>query len=1819
MIPLPNQSGTYTGNTRGYWFQAPTDFTITGVRVPTTASTNNQHIEVVRFNSGAPPAFATTTNNFTSLARHRNIAGTGTITVNIPVSTGDYIGILGSRGTTNSYGPKYTSNIDGKSVTLTRMGMQYQLATTNARDLWQEANGSISRVEMYYTTYTYQHDAGVIAIDSPVSPISPGTNSVVVDVKNFGWDTLKSATVGWSINGVKQTAYSWTGSLLKDSIDAGITLGSYNFALGTHIIKAWTESPNGVLDSNAVNDTSVISINCCITMSGTYSIDPSGSGDYTTISAAVADLYTCGISGSVTFNIEPGTYSEQVHFNGEVIGASATNTITLDGLSKDSVFVESGLTSVIKLNGVDYVMIKNMTVENTGTSSTDRMGISMIKKANHNMVENCHVKMNTTYYRSVAILLADYEYIYSYTRNDYNTIKDTETDGAYYGIRINGMSTADPALGNKVIGCDIQSQYYGVYFYYNRFYELSNTKSRVNGGYYPAYLYYGGDGNVHKNDLLGRYALRMYYENYYYGDSTMVTNNIVQGDFYTYRMGKSRVYHNTFRAAYYGYYCPYWTNGLVYNNIFDATTTSYRACYNYGGWSGDFNNNIWYGTGQTFYVNGNHYDPFDALNALGQGGKENWNEKPEFVSPTGNPADLHLNSSFQPRYGNGVGVLDDFDGDARCLWGPTVGADESKYPVPPPVANFATDDTICYNKFTVFNNTNGPEKKMGHFWYVNGQFVEQVRDLSYKFTQLGYDTIKLVSYSCGGVDSIEKIVVVDTPTVISTPEFLADRYIIEAAESVYFTDLSTDCPLNWEWQVFPDSVYDVSLSMMMPSVAFGTGSPYVQNPEMIFTYPGKYDVCLWVDNGQGMDSICKKDYITVKAAYNMCDFAGPDITQSEIGLLFDDGGKTGNYGTNRNCDLLLEPCATSMTLTFEEFDVANGDYLKIYDDQGGNELWDVSVYPNGLTGITSVAGLGQDTIINSPTGKLYIVWTTNGSTNRPGFKAEWTSVPSVSPVPTAMFTAPDTACVGDVVFFDGTATGDNLIYEWDMTNSGFPEAFTEDVDYQYLFAGSYMVKFTVSSVCNPQSATYSKGIVITQPSTAPAVDFMADNKEPVVMKSLVTLEDMSQGCADSWEWMISPSTFTGVTGFPDKKMAYVRFHDTGCYDVSLVVGYQGNYDTLKKPCYIRPMNYCEPAVISTNPDIGISRVAIGTIDNRTSIGMDKYTSYLSTHSTNLELQAKYPITIERNSVNNGATRKVWIDWNRDGDFDDTLELVIHEQNAKTLVYNDIIEVPSFATPGYSIMRVAISLGNLGLGICGPITFGEVEDYEVVISPDRTAPDITLIGMETVTLNQCDAYVDSGATAMDNIDGNVTSGIVTTNNLNTSIPGTYTYRYNVSDMAGNDAMEVVRTIVVNPDTIGPEVTVLGDIIDSVEVYNSWADTGYAVVERCVTVVSQGVTGMVDTSMVGMYEITYSATDSLGNVTEAIRTVYVVDLTDPVLTLNGNAVDSVEVFGTYTDMGVVITDNYYSGLTATVTGTVNTNVVGDYTIEYSVTDGSGNGPVVITRTVKVVDTEAPMISSFLYNDGDSITLEVNSQFFSPKFNVSDNYYTTLTETESGDFYTNFPNGKITNLGVYTYVFTAEDGSGNMSTFTLYIKGVDTERPVITLVGDPTQRICRFETLQNTATVSDNFDQGLQIVEGGTYVDEYLVDMAPGYYYVTYDATDNSGNEAYQKSSTVIVYDIGEEGCVSGVEENSIAKAVSIYPNPSKGSVNVSVTLDQATDLDIVVTNTLGQVVYKTVEYNVSTQVINLDLDLSNGMYNIKVQSTEGSAIFPIVIAK
>ena len=82
------------------------------------------------------------------------------------------------------------------------------------------------------------------------------------------------------------------------------------------------------------------------------------------------------------------------------------------------------------------------------------------------------------------------------------------------------------------------------------------------------------------------------------------------------------------------------------------------------------------------------------------------------------------------------------------------------------------------------------------------------------------------------------------------------------------------------------------------------------------------------------------------------------------------------------------------------------------------------------------------------------------------------------------------------------------------------------------------------------------------------------------------------------------------------------------------------------------------------------------------------------------------------------------------------------------------------------------------------TVGRIVTVLAAPPADTTPPVISITGSASITITEGDNYTDAGATATDDVSGDLTSSIVTTNPVDTSIPGTYTITYTVTDAAGN---------------------------------------------------------------------------------------------------------------------------------------------------------------------------------------------------------------------------------------------------------------------------------------------------------------------------------------------------------------------------------------------------------------------------------------------------
>jgi surface protein len=156
--------------------------------------------------------------------------------------------------------------------------------------------------------------------------------------------------------------------------------------------------------------------------------------------------------------------------------------------------------------------------------------------------------------------------------------------------------------------------------------------------------------------------------------------------------------------------------------------------------------------------------------------------------------------------------------------------------------------------------------------------------------------------------------------------------------------------------------------------------------------------------------------------------------------------------------------------------------------------------------------------------------------------------------------------------------------------------------------------------------------------------------------------------------------------------------------------------------------------------------------------------------------------------------------------------------------------------------------------------------------DTTGPVITLVGDSTITLFVGDGYEELGASAFDVSDGDV--DVVISGTVDTRTEGSYTLIYSATDTAGNTS-SVTRTInvILFSDTIAPVITFNGDSTITMVVGDSYEELGASAFDALDGAVDVVISGEVDTTAVGVYSLTYSASDTGGNTAIVTRTVNV----------------------------------------------------------------------------------------------------------------------------------------------------------------------------------------------------------------------------------------------------------------------------------------------------------------------------------------------------------
>ncbi len=330
--------------------------------------------------------------------------------------------------------------------------------------------------------------------------------------------------------------------------------------------------------------------------------------------------------------------------------------------------------------------------------------------------------------------------------------------------------------------------------------------------------------------------------------------------------------------------------------------------------------------------------------------------------------------------------------------------------------------------------------------------------------------------------------------------------------------------------------------------------------------------------------------------------------------------------------------------------------------------------------------------------------------------------------------------------------------------------------------------------------THGRGIYTTDVFvTTPVAEFSASARASCTGNLTVNFTDGSVGANNNWAWDIDNN---GSTDYTVRNPTHT-YTAPGVYSVKLTIN--SGAATTTKVGHIVVMNATPTAHTGctitannnngNNNSIGISRFALGTIDNVTPNNDGGYNDYACTQATALALNTAYTITITTGTLNAEGAR-VYIDYNNNGNFGDAGEDV-----ASFAANTTGTRTANFTTPATGVTmstglraRVVSNFGAIPTDACdngGAGGFGQIEDYAVFFQ--GATPTITLGGAALTAFTSCagsvsaeQQYTVTGTNLTANIAITAPAGF----ELSLTSGGTFTNTLNLTQTGGNVATTTI---------------------------------------------------------------------------------------------------------------------------------------------------------------------------------------------------------------------------------------------------------------------------------------------------------------------------------------------------------------------------------------------------------------------------------------------
>lgn len=403
------------------------------------------------------------------------------------------------------------------------------------------------RPNIRFEIENFVNDAGIAQITSPSGPVTPSTPEAVhAVIRNYGTNDITGLDISFSVNGVFQQTVPWTGFLSEGMSSAPVFLGNAVFSNGANTLKVWTSNPNNTSDNNPHNDTlTQIVYGCNVFLYGNYSVGGVGS-DFVTLDDAIDAVVNCGISGPVTFNLEPGVYDGRLALS-SIPNISAANTVTFKGTT-GTIFTytptHTALRAVVAFEEAKHLRLEDITIVVPDTAEWG-WGIYIGKNSEDIHIKNCIINIppQASTNAFVGIVISGSPTDAGFPLDSLDFIRDiiiegNTVTGGYCGVAFSGgplSKISDIRVNGNTL---IDNSHYGIYTTHALEPEITgNTISLRTTGSTSApgvhLINAVGPFNISSNIILNpaRYGIYISASSAPQANPSLITNNAVGGGF----------------------------------------------------------------------------------------------------------------------------------------------------------------------------------------------------------------------------------------------------------------------------------------------------------------------------------------------------------------------------------------------------------------------------------------------------------------------------------------------------------------------------------------------------------------------------------------------------------------------------------------------------------------------------------------------------------------------------------------------------------------------------------------------------------------------------------------------------------------------------------------------------------------------------------------------------------------------------------------------------------------------------------------------------------------------------------------------------------------------------------------------------------------------------------------------------------------------------------------------------------------------------------------------------------------------------------------